>query len=451
MPSSSASPARFRRVPVGLLPEAVKVNGTIFRVGPVNSPPGPGWLPADLLAARNVASAHLSMGRQLLRLTAGVKPGDFKELLKDLREDFPDRRTSFRSSDTALVAHEITCQNGAEVVSAIFDQLTAANLTGRQVNAGPVSEDNAHATAFAAAHQLANEVLRGEPLSITGADLDRLQELVDGEAWAAAGRRGAGGGTPARRGIAGDLGTGSKLGPALDHIGRAISDALDGAAIAGRQFRALAAEAGETLNSPADLMEFMAREYHYTPAVFANLTDRQILDMVSRTLQRKLAERKDAAQTPLVVTPPPHRTDEVQPSSVADEAALPAGVAQRRQRMTVERANDKAMKLARKLRAGFFALSERQQAKQIGCSWATWKKTEFYAKAQARRPAGKRSTVSSPKAESLTAAREAVTGEGDKEEVLQQLIAEQEADKEPSPLESDAPGRPRKVHSRKRL
>lgn len=116
-------------------------------------------------------------------------------------------------------------------------------------------------------------------------------------------------------------------------------------------------------------------------------------------------------------------------------------------RMTAEEANAKAMKLAHKMRTGFFALSERQQAKLIGCSWKTWRKTEFYPKAQAERPAGKRSKTSSPKAESLTAGREAVTGEGDKDEVLQQLIAEQEADKEPSPLESHQ----RKIHSRKRL
>ena len=182
-------PARFRRVPVGLLPEAVMVGGTIYKTGPINSPPGSGYLPGDLLAACNVARTHLGMAKRLLNLTAGVNPGDFEELLKDLREDHHDGTTSFRSSEAALLSHEITCQNGAEVVSAIFDQLTEANATGLQVNVGPVSEDNAHATAFAAAHQLANEFLRGEALSISGADLDRLKELVEREAWTAADRR----------------------------------------------------------------------------------------------------------------------------------------------------------------------------------------------------------------------------------------------------------------------
>ena len=120
-------------------------------------------------------------------------------------------------------------------------------------------------------------------------------------------------------------------------------------------------------------------------------------------------------------------------------------------RMTVEKANEKAMKLARKMRKGFFAFSERQQADEIGCSWATWKKTAFYAEAQRKRPASKLKKPSSPKTESLTAEREAVTGEGDRDEVLKQLAAEQEADKEPSPLECDPPSRPRKIHSRKRL
>jgi hypothetical protein len=36
-----------------------------------------------------------------------------------------------------------------------------------------------------------------------------------------------------------------------------------------------------------------------------------------------------------------------------------------------------------------------------------------------------------------------VTGEGDRDEVLKQLTAEQEADKEPSPLEKDPLNKPR--------
>jgi hypothetical protein len=68
-----------------------------------------------------------------------------------------------------------------------------------------------------------------------------------------------------------------------------------------------------------------------------------------------------------------------------------------------------------------------------------------------RRRSERMMLTSSPKAQSLTAEREAVTGEGDRDKILQELIAEQDADKEPSPLEGDPPNRPRKIHSRKRV
>jgi hypothetical protein len=123
----------------------------------------------------------------------------------------------------------------------------------------------------------------------------------------------------------------------------------------------------------------------------------------------------------------------------------------RRQRMSVDRANEKAQRLAMKMRMAFFALSERQQAELIGCSWKTWTKTPFYKKAKEKRPAGLGRKPASPKTASLTPKVEATTGEGDRDEVLQQLIEEQEADREPSPLESDPPNRPRQVHFRKRL
>jgi hypothetical protein len=116
-------------------------------------------------------------------------------------------------------------------------------------------------------------------------------------------------------------------------------------------------------------------------------------------------------------------------------------------RMTVDDANEKALKLARKLRLGFFALSERQQARQIGCSWTTWQKTKFYKKAKVMRPGVKKSKPRSPKTESLTAGREEVIGEGERNEILEQLIAEAQADNEPSPLEN----RPRKIHFYKKL
>jgi len=180
-----------------VLPEAVKVDGFVFRTGPVNSPQGDGYLPDDLLAARNVACAHISMARKVLALTEGRKPGEFKHLLQDVREEQPDGSSTFSCTKIALTVAGITCQNGREVISAVFDQLTAANQTGEQVSVGKfVVEDNAHAAAFATALQLAREVLAGCQLSIRTADLDRLQELVDKEAWCAADRRAAGAGEP---------------------------------------------------------------------------------------------------------------------------------------------------------------------------------------------------------------------------------------------------------------
>jgi hypothetical protein len=119
----------------------------------------------------------------------------------------------------------------------------------------------------------------------------------------------------------------------------------------------------------------------------------------------------------------------------------------RKPRLTVAEANNMAMKKAHELGKAFFAMAQRRQAQLIGCSFATWRKTPFFAEAETKRPPSTRRKSASPKVESLTADREAVTGEGGKDEVLQNLIAEQEADNEPSPLES----RPRRIHSRKRL
>src|SRR5262245_48060497 len=54
-------------------------------------------------------------------------------------------------------------------------------------------------------------------------------------------------------------------------------------------------------------------------------------------------------------------------------------------------------------------------------------------------------------AENFSSKMEAVLGEGDKDEALKKLIAEQEADHEPSPFDEDPPKRPRKVYTPKRL
>jgi hypothetical protein len=125
----------------------------------------------------------------------------------------------------------------------------------------------------------------------------------------------------------------------------------------------------------------------------------------------------------------------------------------KRAHMTKESANKRAMELARVMGKTFFLLSESEQARQIGCTWRTWSKTEFYQKAQKRR--GKLATrptqgkrAGSPRTVSFTSDLEKVTGEGDREEVLERLAAEQRADDEGSPLDGS---KPRKIHCRKRL
>ncbi len=129
----------------------------------------------------------------------------------------------------------------------------------------------------------------------------------------------------------------------------------------------------------------------------------------------------------------------------------------RRNGMTVSEANEKAKTLAKTMKKAFVTLSRREQAKKIGCSFATWKKTRFYQAAETKRPNQKPQKPRAPKAESLTSKREAVTGFGERDEVLKELalkelIAEQRADKEPSPLEDAPPDqRPKKVFFGKRV
>src|SRR5262249_20963228 len=116
----------------------------------------------------------------------------------------------------------------------------------------------------------------------------------------------------------------------------------------------------------------------------------------------------------------------------AAEAWAPRKAKMRKARMTVEQANAEAKKTAHKFGKGFFALSESKQADLIGCHWQTWTKTSFYATAKRRKLLGESRQPSSPKSESLTFGREAVVGQGDKDAVLKKLIADQEADPEPS-------------------
>ncbi len=123
--------------------------------------------------------------------------------------------------------------------------------------------------------------------------------------------------------------------------------------------------------------------------------------------------------------------------------------------MSWQEADRKARNLARE-NARFYTLSGREQARWIGCSWATWRRAPFFTQARWTGPkAGRpqqRKGAAPPKVVSLTNELESVIGEGRREEVLEKLIAGQDTDFEPSPLDPDPPdARPKRVHSRKRL
>jgi hypothetical protein len=122
-----------------------------------------------------------------------------------------------------------------------------------------------------------------------------------------------------------------------------------------------------------------------------------------------------------------------------------------RRRMTVDQANKEAMKLANRRGADFVRLSQREQAKLIGCSWATWKKTPFFEATQKRRhkisSRASRTRTTGKRPTSLTKKVEEAAVEGGKDQVLNDLIAEQGADYEPSPLSDGL----RRVFIRKQL
>jgi hypothetical protein len=102
----------------------------------------------------------------------------------------------------------------------------------------------------------------------------------------------------------------------------------------------------------------------------------------------------------------------------------------KRRRMTRKAANEEAMRLGKRHKKRFFNLSMTEQAQKIGCHLNTWKRTPFFQTAQLKREKltkqGEKKSRS-PKAVSLTDGLEATLGEGDRDEVVRNLTAEQEA------------------------
>lgn len=123
----------------------------------------------------------------------------------------------------------------------------------------------------------------------------------------------------------------------------------------------------------------------------------------------------------------------------APPASPPAGAPSGRgRRMPVDEANKQARLVAKKQGQGFFTLSIRKQAEAIGCSFDTWRKTEFFKTAK-RKKAKLRaqlirgaSAAGGKAAAGLTPAVEAKAGVGKRDQVLDQLIEEEARIKNPS-------------------
>ena len=103
-------------------------------------------------------------------------------------------------------------------------------------------------------------------------------------------------------------------------------------------------------------------------------------------------------------------------------------------RMTAEEANEKAKQLAKK-DPSFVNKKQREWAEAIGCSDGLINKLPLWQKTMEKTGRGRKERGTKPKKVSLTKAIEETVGEGEKHEQLSRLIAEQEQDYEPSPLD----------------
>jgi DNA-binding transcriptional ArsR family regulator len=172
-PASCLDPPWFIRT-ISAWPDTVTVNGITYLVGERNSTTGESRLPGDLLAAANVANGHLAMAARLLELDHQKRGMPDPETLASL------------TAEADRLIHEIGQRNGAEIVTSLLPQLTAANKSGLPVQAGGVLHPTAHAAACTAALCVATEVARGTPPKSSFSDLDILHQRVEIEAAAAA-------------------------------------------------------------------------------------------------------------------------------------------------------------------------------------------------------------------------------------------------------------------------
>lgn len=125
----------------------------------------------------------------------------------------------------------------------------------------------------------------------------------------------------------------------------------------------------------------------------------------------------------------------------------------KRAKLSKAEANEIAILLA-KANPHFIHGTVRQWASDIGCSPSQVVNLPLWKGKMERTKRGPKPRASPRNVVSFTPTLEATTGRGDdrSDELLASLVADQNTDYEPSPLEDDPPGaRPRKVRQRKRL
>jgi hypothetical protein len=117
-------------------------------------------------------------------------------------------------------------------------------------------------------------------------------------------------------------------------------------------------------------------------------------------------------------------------------------------RMTAEQADERAFQLLKTDRA-FRTDSDSEQARKIGCHPNTWKKTPCYQTLKRRKAQQIKTRQDGPHVESLSEGVEAQQ----RVREYHRLVDEQKQDmaQDPSPLEPDPPGRPKRARQRKQL
>src|SRR5262249_28850859 len=129
-----------------------------------------------------------------------------------------------------------------------------------------------------------------------------------------------------------------------------------------------------------------------------------------------MRHREQVASMRAQASPAPDRPEEAAPEKAKG-------------RMTVEEVNEKARRVAGRMGESIFLLlSTRAQAREIGCHFSTWTKTEFYEECRRKtqrqlQQAGGRKASGSRPAQALTPQLEATLGEGRPDEVLHQVEA----------------------------